>query len=83
MDEFTQRVVGVITATLEIEDQRDTLTSDSPLFGAIPQLDSFTILDLIAALEDEFSIEFDDEDISGESFETVATLTGLVEQRRG
>lgn len=36
MDEFTQRVVGVITATLEIEDQRDTLTSDSPLFGAIP-----------------------------------------------
>jgi acyl carrier protein len=36
------------------------------------------VTNLILALEDYFDVEFDDDDLSAEAFETVATLTDLV-----
>ncbi len=78
---LAERVVSVIVETLALPAQHTTLNADSALFGAFPELDSFSILNLIAALETEFGIRFDDEDITAESFETVGTLTSIVQAR--
>lgn len=71
-------VVEVLTRTLGIEDHAGGLTRDTGLFGELPELDSLGVVELAAALEDHFDIEIDDDDFTGEVFETVGSLTDFV-----
>lgn len=56
-------------------------TAATQLFGALPELDSFAVVGLVAALESRFGIQLADDDISLESFESVGALTALVERK--
>ncbi len=71
-------VVEVLARTLGIEDRAATLTRDTGLFGELPELDSLGVVELAAALEGRFDIEIEDEDFTGEVFETVGSLTDFV-----
>lgn len=73
-------VTSVIVRTLGIEDRAATLTAATPLFGAMPELDSLAVLELVTQLEARFGIAIDDEDITGEVFETVGSLAQYVQQ---
>lgn len=75
-------VVEVLTRTLGIEDRADSITRGTRLFGELPELDSLGVVELAAALEDRFDIVIDDEDFTGEVFESVATLTDFIDARR-
>jgi acyl carrier protein len=72
-------VKDILVTTLDLEDQRDTLTPDTELLGALPGLDSMSVMLLIAALAERFEFDAEDVEISGETFETVGTLTTFVE----
>ncbi|MDZ5660551.1 acyl carrier protein [Nocardioides sp. S-58] len=74
-------VVEVLARTLGIEDRAGSLTRETGLFGELPELDSLGVVELAAALEDRFDIEIDDEDFTGEVFETIGTLTDFVASR--
>ncbi|SEB56472.1 acyl carrier protein [Nocardioides exalbidus] len=74
-------VVEVLTRTLGIEDRAGSMTRDTGLFGELPELDSLGVVELAAALEDRFDIEIDDEDFTGEVFETVGSLTDFIASR--
>jgi acyl carrier protein len=76
-------VKEVIAQTLGIRDRASALSADSQLFGNIPELDSFGVLELAAALETHFGFEIDDSAFTAEIFETVGTLAEFVEQNRG
>lgn len=58
-----------------------TLDTDSPLLGSLPELDSMAVIALIAALEEHFNIEIDDEDIHARHFATLGTLEQFVAAR--
>lgn len=55
------------------------LTDDTPLFGALPELDSMAVAALLTEIEDVFSILIDDEDVDGELFETFGSLLAFIE----
>ncbi|MEV4201040.1 acyl carrier protein [Micromonospora globbae] len=74
-------VRSVVVATLGVEDRADTLVPSTPLLGSLPELDSLAVVELLAALQERFDIEFDDEDVTAESFETLGSLTALVESK--
>lgn len=76
-------VIEVLTRTLGIEARAGTMTRATPLFGELPELDSLGVVELAAALEDRFDIVIDDEDFTGEVFESVGTLSGFVDRRLG
>ena len=76
-------VKAVLVETLALEDRADSIQAETPIFGALPELDSLAVLELIAALEARFGITADDEDVSAETFETLATLTSFVNGKRG
>jgi acyl carrier protein len=40
------------------------------------------VTNLILAIEEHFGFNFDDEELSAEAFETVASLAALVQQKR-
>ena len=77
-----EAVKAVIVKTLGIEDRASTLNASTPLFGSMPELDSFAVLGLASSLEERFGFEIDGSEFTGEIFETVGTLAEFVEKKR-
>jgi len=50
------------------------MDSDTPLFGALPELDSMAVAGLLTEMEDRLEITIEDEDVDGELFETFGSL---------
>jgi acyl carrier protein len=48
------------------------------LLGAVPEFDSMAVVALITALEERFGIVVDDDEIDGQTFATVGSLTDFV-----
>jgi len=79
--ERQQAVRDILRDVLSLGARADRLQSDSPLLGAVPELDSMAVASVIAALEDRFGITVDDDEISGATFATFGSLVGFVESK--
>jgi len=75
-------VKAVLVETLGLEDRADSLTPDTALLGSVPELDSLAVVEVITALENRFDFQIDDDDFSGDAFETIGSLAEFVEQYR-
>ncbi len=73
-------VIRVLDEVLGLNGRGATFTRDTHLIGAIPELDSMAVVAVIAALEDRFGIVIDD-DVDGENFSTVGSLTDFVDEK--
>ena len=76
-------VKEILGSTLGIEDRVGVMDSSTPLFGELPELDSFAVVELATALEDRFAFTIDDSNFSAEIFETLGSLTAFVESELG
>lgn len=74
-------VKAVVVETLGLEDRADSLDADTPLLGAVPELDSMAVLELLVDLERRFGIEVDGEDVTADAFETLGSLTAFVQDQ--
>ncbi|HWI74487.1 MAG TPA: acyl carrier protein [Baekduia sp.] len=74
-------VKATVVETLGLEDRADAIEASTPLLGALPELDSLAVAELVVALEGRFGIAFDGDDVTAEAFETLATLTELVDDK--
>jgi acyl carrier protein len=74
-------VIDVLARTLGLEERAASLDAETQLFGSMPELDSLAVVELAAALEDRFDIVIDDEDFTGEVFESVGSLTAFVDDQ--
>ncbi len=83
MNPVLDTVIEVIVDVLGIQDRADQLDSSTPLFGGIPELDSLAVLELVTSLEKRFDIVVEDDDVTGEVFETIGTLGAFVAERAG
>ena len=68
----------VLRDVLSLGARADSLTPTSPLLGAIPEMDSMAVVNVIAALEDQFDITVEDDEITGETFATFGAVTEFV-----
>lgn len=82
MNETIHAVRQVLVETLELPQSPAELSRDTLLFGAIPELDSFGVVQLVAAIEERFEITIDDDEFGAELFESVGTLTDFVDAKR-
>lgn len=81
MSDTIDAVRAVLIETLELSQSPDDLTPDTALFGSLPELDSFGVVALVGALEDQFDITIDDDEFGAELFETVGSLTEFVDSK--
>lgn len=51
--------------------------ADTPLFGALPELDSMAVAGLLTELEDRLHIVIDDDDVDADLFETFGSLVAF------
>jgi acyl carrier protein len=80
-DRTLEAVKAVVVKTLGIEDRAATLSASTPLFGSMPELDSFAVVQLLTSLEEQFGFEIDGSDFTGEIFETVGSLAAFVNEK--
>jgi len=76
--DVTGEVKTVLVETLGVQDRAGAIDASTPLLGSLPELDSMAVLELVAALEQQFGITIDDDDVTAEAFETLGSLADLV-----
>ena len=76
-----EEVKNIIADVLQLGARAESLESDTPLLGNIPELDSMAVVTIITSIEDNFGISVDDDEISAETFETLGSLVEFVESK--
>jgi acyl carrier protein len=71
--EATVRAVLVDVLALS-PDRAETFHAATPLFGALPELDSMAVAGVLTELEDRLGIVIEDDEVDGEMLETFGAL---------
>ena len=74
-------ILALLDEILSLNGRSAAFTEDTPLLGAIPELDSMAVVSLITGMEDRFGIEVGDDEIDGATFATVGSLIKFVEAK--
>ena len=72
-------VLSILDEVLSLKGRADSFTLETPLLGAIPELDSMAVVALITTLEERFGFIVDDDEIDGSVFSSLATLVHFVQ----
>jgi acyl carrier protein len=73
--EVEETVRGVLRDVLGIDATRAaTFTEATPLFGALPELDSMAVAGVLTEIEDRLGIIIDDDEVDGDMLETFGAL---------
>jgi acyl carrier protein len=73
----------LIDDVLGLGGRSQSFTPDTPLLGALPELDSMAVVGLLTALEERFGFMVADDEIDGSVFSTVGTFTRFVQDKLG
>ena len=78
-----REVLKILDEVLSLKSRADTMNRESPLLGAIPELDSMAVIAVITTLEERFGFTIDDDELDGDNFATVGALTDFVAGKVG
>ncbi len=76
--DITQEVLRILDEVLSLGGRSANFSRETPLLGAIPELDSMAVVSLITGMEEQLGIIVDDDDIDGATFATVGSLVDFV-----
>ena len=71
----------VLGDALQLGSRVNKLQADSPLLGSMPELDSIAVVNVITTLEEHFGFTVDDDEISADTFATLGSLAGFVDDK--
>ena len=74
--EVENAVRGVLRDVLGLSEARAAaFHEDTPLFGALPELDSLAVAGVLTEIEDRLGILIEDDEVDGEMLESFGALT--------
>lgn len=74
-------VLKILDEVLKLKGRAATLNRGSPLLGALPELDSVAVFNVITTMEERFGFTIADDEIDGSDFATVGTLADFVKTK--
>jgi acyl carrier protein len=82
IDMTEQKVRDVLRDVLGLSDARvAAFDTNTPLFGALPELDSMAVAGLLTELEDRLGIIVDDDEVDGELLDTFGGLLAFAHRK--
>ena len=81
--DITSEVVSVLDEVLSLNGRARAFSLDTPLLGALPELDSMAGVALITNLEERFGFCVDDDEMDGSVFASLASLVDFVTRKMG
>ena len=76
--EDVRQIVGEV---LQLGPRVGELGADTPLLGGVPEFDSMAVVSVLTAVEENYGIEIDDDEVSAEIFENLANLLEFVQAK--
>ena len=74
-DQVDATVRAVLRDVLGLsQDRVDAFRSETPLFGALPELDSMAVAGLLTELEERLGVLIEDDEVDSEMLETFGAL---------
>jgi acyl carrier protein len=73
-------VLAVLDEALGLRGRAATFNAETPLLGALPELDSMAVVTVITMLEERFNFVVEDDDLDAQTFETVGTIVAFVDR---
>jgi acyl carrier protein len=80
-DVLIDDVKRVVSSALQLRGRLDACDASTPLLGALPELDSMAVVNVITALEEQFGFTIADDEIGAATFATLGSLTDFVEEK--
>lgn len=77
----TEQLKQILTSALSLGERGKALRPETILLGGLPELDSMGVINVITALEEQFDIVIEDDEISAGTFETLGSLAAFIEQK--
>ena len=74
-------VKDLLCQVLQLDEHTNALSENSKLLGALPELDSMAVVNILTALEEHYDFTVQDDEISTDIFATVGTLSAFVEHK--
>lgn len=71
-------VLAILDEVLSLGGRAKEFNRETPLLGALPELDSMAVVGVINMLEERFGCTVEDDEIDGSSFATVGSLVAFV-----
>ena len=80
--EVENAVRAVLRDVLGLSPERAAVfREDTPLFGALPELDSLAVAGVLTELEDRLGILIEDDEVDGEMLETFGALNRFAQAK--
>jgi acyl carrier protein len=81
-NEVDATVRAVLKDVLGLSQERvDAFRSETPLFGALPELDSMAVAGLLTELEERLGVLIEDDEVDGEMLETFGALVRFADAK--
>ena len=77
-----KEVLSILDEVLNLGGFAAQFDLDTPLLGALPNLDSMAVVGLINMLEERFGFIIEDDEIEGSTFASVGSLVEFVGGKR-
>ena len=77
--EVLPEVLSILDEVLSLKGRAQAFTLETPLLGALPELDSMAVVALINMFEERFGFVIEDDEIDGSAFASVGSLTSFVQ----
>lgn len=72
------RVINCVASALGLAPEVAQLTEDTELLGNLPEFDSQSVITILTAIEDEFDIIVEDDEVDASLFVSIGTLNDFV-----
>lgn len=76
-------VISILQSTLGVAPGTIAPDPETPVLGAIPEMDSMSVVSILMSLEEQYGVMVDDDEIDADVFATVGSLTRFVESKLG
>lgn len=78
MDKTAGKIIRLLDEVLHLNGGSADWNIDTPLLGAVPQLDSMAVVRVVSEIERVFGFHFEDDEINADLFASVRTLSAFV-----
>ena len=72
---------ALVGEVLQVRDRLKNMGEGAVLLGGIPEFDSMAVVSVLTAIEDNYGVTIDDDEVSAENFETLGSLLQFVNSK--
>ena len=68
----------ILRDVLQLDERVESFDANTPLLGSLPELDSMAVVSILTAVEEQYDVVIEDDEITADVFATVGSLADFL-----